>query len=72
MQVGLVVTVAALVGLGAWGYRMARGRTPLVTIAPGAVYTWSRRSRPILLHGSTKDLSFGSCGFYANPPRMPS
>ena len=144
IQVGLVVTAAALVGLGAWGYsttrgsgitvyrapyrvdmdcmryskktgratmrlviqnitkrplrfrgnvfvtirhdlpatpdgrthwhpyRMARGRTPLVTIAPGATYEWTRLSRPILLHGSTKDLSFGSCGFYANPPHVPS
>jgi hypothetical protein len=53
-------------------YAMARGHTPLLTIAPGDTYEWSRRSRPILLHGSTKGLSSGGCGFYANPPRMPN
>jgi hypothetical protein len=51
-------------------YATARARTPLVTIGPEATYEWSRRSRPILLHGSTKRLSSGSCEFYANPPRF--
>ena len=53
-------------------YATARGQTPLVTIAPGATYDWRRLSRPILLHGSTRHLSSGGCGFYANPPHVPS
>jgi hypothetical protein len=141
VRVGLFVTIAALVALGAWGYSTTRGsgipiyhppyrgfadcmryssktgrtplrlvvknitkhplrfrghviaairenlpttqdgrhhwrriaylgvQTPLVTIAPGAIYRWSRVSRPVLLNGSTRHLEAGSCGFYANPPR---
>ena len=53
-------------------YATARTQTPLLTIAPRTRYEWSRRSRPILLHGSTKGLSIGSCAFSADPPRAPS
>ncbi|HEX3329844.1 MAG TPA: hypothetical protein VHS27_07965 [Gaiellales bacterium] len=53
-------------------YATARTRTPLLTVAPRTGYEWSRRSPPILLHGSTKGLSLGSCAFSADPPRTPS
>ena len=46
-------------------------QTPLVTIPPRTVYRWSRLSRRVLLHGSTRHLEAGSCGFDADPPRLP-
>lgn len=58
-------------GHGARRYATVSGRTPLVTIAPGRTYRWSRVSRPVLRHGSTRSLEAGSCTFYALPPRDP-
>jgi hypothetical protein len=50
-------------------YATVGGQTPLLTIAPGETDGWTHRSRPILLHGSTKALEIGSCVFWALPPR---
>jgi hypothetical protein len=67
----VIVAIRRILSGDNWArYAHVSANTPLTTIQRGQTFTWSTRSRPVLLHGSTAHLEFGSCSFYANPPRV--